>query len=105
MNARVCPAVMHTLGRQFCEDCGEKQAGFGLPEEGKSRWCFPCAQVRCIPLHLSDGRTFPLRFRHTALHLLCATAVFLCLVVYHENCQREEPPLCPFARRSTAARR
>jgi hypothetical protein len=27
-----------------CEGCGLKAPNFGLPSEGKKRWCFGCAK-------------------------------------------------------------
>jgi hypothetical protein len=31
------------VGKKKCEGCGLKQPNFGLPAEGKKRWCAGCA--------------------------------------------------------------
>jgi hypothetical protein len=32
------------IGSKKCEGCGLKQPSFGLPAEGKKRWCGGCAK-------------------------------------------------------------
>ena len=32
------------LNSKLCEDCGDKQASFGLPTDRKRRWCGPCGK-------------------------------------------------------------
>ena len=32
------------VSRKKCEDCQLKQPSFGLPAEGKKRWCSGCAK-------------------------------------------------------------
>jgi hypothetical protein len=32
------------MKRRMCEDCDKKQSSFGLPSEGKARWCGGCAK-------------------------------------------------------------
>ena len=38
------PAVFKPTENRKCEDCGLKQANFGLPNEKKKRWCAPCGK-------------------------------------------------------------
>ena len=36
-----------------CEDCGLKQPSFGLPVDGKKRWCVGCAKAHAGAVNVS----------------------------------------------------
>ena len=42
--------------RQRCEDCQLKRPSFGLPAEGRTRWCPGCAKAHAGAVNVSDGR-------------------------------------------------
>jgi hypothetical protein len=36
---------------KMCESCGNKQPGYGLASEGKTRWCAGCAKAEgAVPI-------------------------------------------------------
>ena len=44
------------LSTKKCEGCGLKAPSFGLPAEGKKRWCVGCAKRHAGAVNV-DGRT------------------------------------------------
>ena len=38
--------------RQLCEDCQETTTSYGLPEEGRRRWCEPCSRLHAGAISL-----------------------------------------------------
>ena len=41
--------------RKKCEDCQLKQPSFGLPAEGRTRWCSGCAKAHAGAEDVTDG--------------------------------------------------
>ena len=42
--------------RRHCESCHLKRAAFGLPVEGKTRWCGVCAKVQNGAINLHEKK-------------------------------------------------
>jgi ribosomal protein S27E len=71
-----------------CGDCAQKQAFYGLLEEGKKRWCKDCATV----FHSSEGTVADLSNRMN-FHCCRGTTGCRCSapLLHHRPCTRTPP--------------
>ena len=58
------PAVFKPTENRKCEDCGLKQANFGLPNEKKKRWCAPCGKPHGAQRTTSQKMCEKCKIRH-----------------------------------------
>ena len=77
------------VGKKKCEGCGLKQPNFGLPAEGKKRWCAGCAKghVRAVDVVKKKKNVIYIQksVSHWAKLLLSKVTVCLNMEVWLNN--------------------